>query len=264
VTFEAWAGTDVGKYRVQNEDCHLIDKENGLILVLDGMGGHLAGEVASRLAMDTISSFFGKYVGNRIKDMPVSEDYDRTFSSQANLLRRAIIEANRVVLAKSLESQQLSGMGSTVAGIAIRDYTASAINVGDSRIYLIREGKMEQISVDHTLAEDQVGRGVMTAEEAEDSELKHVLCSVLGVEPEIQMHMDELSILPGDIFLLCSDGLTAVMKDDDILKGLMGDEIGPGAIERLIAEANSRGGPDNVTVALIRIPGGSPLGPEGS
>jgi serine/threonine protein phosphatase PrpC len=257
VIFEAWAGTDIGKYRTLNEDCYLIDMENGLILVLDGMGGHLAGEVASRLAMDTISSFYGKYAGDRIKDVPVSDDYDRTFSYQSNLLRRAIIEANQVVLEKSLENQQLSGMGSTVAGTAIRDFTASAINVGDSRIYLIRDGRMEQISVDHTLAEDQVGRGAMTPEEAEDSELKHVLCSVLGVESEIQVHVDELSILSGDIFLLCSDGLTAVMKDDEILRGVMGNEIGQGTVQRLITEANARGGPDNVTVALIRIHSGS-------
>ena len=254
--FEAWAGTDIGRYRTLNEDCYLIDMENGLILVLDGMGGHLAGEVASRLAMETISSFYGMYAANCVQDVPVSDDYDRTFSYQSNLLRRAVMEANLVVLEKSLESQQLSGMGSTVAGIAIRDFTASAINVGDSRIYLIRDDGMEQISVDHTLAEDQVGRGAMTAEEAEDSELKHVLCSVLGVEPEIQVHMDELSLLSGDIFLLCSDGLTTVMKDDEILRGVMENEIGPGTIERLIAKANARGGPDNVTVALIKIHGG--------
>lgn len=254
--FEAWAGTDIGRYRTLNEDCYLIDMENGLILVLDGMGGHLAGEVASRLAMETISSFYARYAANRVKEEPASDDYDRTFSYQSNLLRRAVIEANEVVLEKSLESQQLSGMGSTVAGVAIRDFTASAINVGDSRIYLIRDGRMEQISIDHTLAEDQVGRGAMTAEEAEDSELKHVLCSVLGVEPEIQVHMDELSLLSGDIFLLCSDGLTTVMKDDEILRGVMENEIGPGVIERLIAKANARGGPDNVTVALIKIHNG--------
>ena len=124
------------------------------------------------------------------------------FSYQSNLLRRAIIEANRVVLEKSLENQELSGMGSTVAGMAIRDFTASAINVGDSRIYLIRDNSIEQISVDHTLAEDQVGAGAMTPEEADDSELKHVLSSVLGVDSEIQVHMDELSILAGDIFLM--------------------------------------------------------------
>ena len=128
--FEAWAGTDIGKHRVLNEDCYLVDEETGLILVLDGMGGHVAGEVASHLAMETISAFYRRYSGSRIKEIPVAEDYDQAFSYQSNLLRRAVLEANLVVLEKSLENQQLSGMGSTVAGMAIRDFTASAVNVG--------------------------------------------------------------------------------------------------------------------------------------
>jgi PPM family protein phosphatase len=253
VIFQAWAGTDIGKHRVLNEDCYLVDEETGLILVLDGMGGHVAGEVASHLAMETISAFYRRYSGSRIKEIPVAENYDQAFSYQSNLLRRAVLEANRVVLEKSLENQQLSGMGSTVAGMAIRDFTASAANVGDSRIYLIRDNNIEQISVDHTLAEDQVGAGAMTPEEANDSELRHVLSSVLGVEPEIQVHMDELSTLSGDIFLMCTDGLTAVMRDEEILATVMKQEIGPETIQRLIEQANVRGGPDNVTVALIRV-----------
>ena len=255
--FQAWAGTDIGKHRVVNEDCYLVDEETGLILVLDGMGGHVAGEVASHLAMETISAFYRRYSGSRIKEIPVAETYDQAFSYQSNLLQRAVLEANRVVLEKSLENQQLSGMGTTVAGMAIRDFTASAINVGDSRIYLIRDNNIEQISVDHTLAEDQVGAGAMTPEEADDSELKHVLSSVLGVDSEVQVHMDELSILAGDLFLMCTDGLTAVMKDEEILDTVMKEEIGPETIQRLIERVNVRGGPDNVTVALITVHGGN-------
>jgi serine/threonine protein phosphatase PrpC len=257
VIFQAWAGTDIGKHRVVNEDCYLVDEETGLILVLDGMGGHVAGEVASHLAMETISAFYRRYSGSRIKEIPVAENYDQAFSYQSNLLRRAVIEANSVVLEKSLEDQQLSGMGTTVAGMAIRDFTASAVNVGDSRIYLIRDNNIEQISVDHTLAEDQVGAGAMTPEEADDSELKHVLSSVLGVDSEVQVHMDELSTLAGDIFLMCTDGLTAVMKDEEILDTVMKEEIGPETIQRLIERVNVRGGPDNVTVALITVHGGN-------
>ncbi len=253
--FQAWAGTDVGKHRALNEDCYLVDEETGLILVLDGMGGPVAGEVASHLAMETIAAFYRQYAGSRIKEIPVAENYDQAFSYQSNLLRRAVIEANRVVLEKSLENQQLSGMGSTVAGMAIRDFTASAVNAGDSRIYLIRDNNIEQISVDHTLAEDQVGAGAMTPEEADDSELKHVLSSVLGVDSDIQVHMDELSTISGDIFLMCTDGLTAVMTDEEILSNVMKLEIGPETIKRLIEQANVRGGPDNVTVALIMVHG---------
>jgi protein phosphatase len=255
VIFQAWAGTDVGKHRALNEDCYLVDEETGLILVIDGMGGHVAGEVASHLAMETVAAFYRQYAGSRIKEIPVAENYDQAFSYQSNLLRRAVIEANRVVLEKSLENQQLSGMGSTVAGIAIRDFTASAVNVGDSRIYLIRDNNIEQVSVDHTLAEDQVEAGVMTPEEADDSELKHVLSSVLGVDSDIQVHMDELSTLSGDIFLMCTDGLTAVMTDEEMLSNVMQLEIGPETIKRLIEQANVRGGPDNVTVALVMVHG---------
>ncbi len=255
--FQAWAGTDIGKHRVVNEDCYLVDEETGLILVLDGMGGHVAGEVASHLAMETISAFYRRYSGSRIKEIPVAENYDQAFSYQSNLLRRAVIEANSVVLEKSLENQQLSGMGTTVAGMAIRDFTASAVNVGDSRIYLIRDNNIEQISVDHTLAEDQVGAGAMTPEEADDSELKHVLSSVLGVDSDIQVHMDELSILSEDIFVVCTDGLTSVMKDEEILGTVMKQEIGPETVQRLIERVNVRGGPDNVTVALIMVHGGN-------
>ena len=94
--FQAWAGTDIGKHRVVNEDCYLVDEETGLILVLDGMGGHVAGEVASHLAMETISAFYRRYSGSRIKEIPVAENYDQAFSYQSNLLRRAVIEANSV------------------------------------------------------------------------------------------------------------------------------------------------------------------------
>ncbi len=255
--FQAWAGTDIGRHRVLNEDCYLVDEETGLFLVLDGMGGHVAGEVASHLAMETISDFYRRYVGGRVKETPIAENYDQAFSYQSNLLRDAVIEANRVVLEKSLLDQQLTGMGTTVAGVAIHDFTASAVNVGDSRIYLIRDNNIEQISVDHTLAEDQVGAGAMTPEEANDSELRHVLSSVLGVEFEMQVHMDELSTLPGDIFLMCTDGLTAVMKDEEILSTVVEQDIGPETIQRLIERTNVRGGPDNVTVALIVVHSGN-------
>ncbi|HTY24874.1 MAG TPA: protein phosphatase 2C domain-containing protein [Desulfomonilaceae bacterium] len=251
--FQAWARTDVGKYRTLNEDCHLVDADNGLILVFDGMGGHLAGEVASRLAMETMAEFYKRYAGNRTEVVPRLDNYDPAFSYHCNVLRHAVFEANRVVLEKSLQTQQLSGMGSTVAGMAIREFTVSTINVGDSRIYLIRNNMIEQISIDHTLANDQVERGVMTPEEAYDSDLRHVLSSVIGVDTEVQVHVDELSLLPADIFLLCTDGLTAVMKDDEILTEIRKTEVGPETLDRLIDEANRRGGPDNVTVALVVV-----------
>jgi PPM family protein phosphatase len=250
VIVEGWAITDVGKQRTVNEDCTYVGLDVGLFLVLDGMGGHRAGEVASRLAMDTIVSFYRQHasVGGNRPD--IFESYDPSFTLPANLLRQAAFMANRVVLEKSLEQEELLGMGSTVVGMVIQDSTASMINVGDTRMYLIRNGRIEQISKDHTLAEDQVERGLMSREEAKESQLRHILSSVIGVDSRIRIHMDELIVFPGDVCVLCTDGLTAVMGDEEILRSFSEEPPSPGMLQRLIDEVNARGGPDNVTLAV--------------
>jgi len=250
VIIESWAKSDVGKQRVTNEDCHYIDPESGLILVLDGMGGHRAGEVASRLAMDTISAFYKEHRESANPKSSIFESYDPSFTLQANLLREAAFMANRVVIDMSKENDDLVGMGSTMTGMTIHEFTVSMINVGDSRMYLIRNGRIEQISKDHTLAEDQVERGIMSREEARDSQLRHILSSVIGVDSRIKVHMDELAVFPGDIFLLCTDGLTAVVEDEEILAEILKQTPGPQTLDRLIDLVNERGGPDNVTLAL--------------
>jgi protein phosphatase len=250
VIIEVWAKTDVGRQRRTNEDCYFIDPDHELILVLDGMGGHRAGEVASRLATDTISAFYKKHRVDPGDNMKIFDNFDVRFTYHTNLLRQAAFVANRVILERSLESPELVGMGSTLAGMAIHDFTVSLINVGDSRMYLIRNGAIEQISKDHTLAEDQVERGIMTREEVQDSQLRHILSSVIGVDPRIRVHMDELTVFPGDMFLLCTDGLTTVMDDPEILQEILKDEPGPLTLDRLIDEVNERGGPDNTTLAL--------------
>ncbi len=247
---ECWGRTDTGKQRATNEDCLYIDPDQELVLVLDGMGGHRAGEVASLLAMETIASFYKKYSKASDEKLDIFDDYDNTFTFQANLLRQATFIANRVVLEKSMEGEAYVGMGSTMTGMAIHDYTVSMINVGDTRMYLIRNGTIEQISKDHTLAEDQVERGVMSREEARESQLRHILSSVIGVDPRIRIHMDELAIFPGDRFVLCTDGVTAVMEDQELLEEVLNGTPGEKTLERIIDRVNERGGPDNTTLAL--------------
>lgn len=247
---QSWAISDVGRQRVANEDCHYVNAELGLLLVLDGMGGHRAGEVASRLAMETISSFYTAHAVNSRLNPEMFDDYDHRFTYHTNLLRQAVFMANRVVVDRSMSEDGLVGMGSTITGLAVHEFTASLINVGDSRTYLIRDGSIEQISKDHTLAEDQVERGMMSREEARDSQLKHILSSVIGVDSRIRVHIDELVLAPGDMFLLCSDGLTAVMSDEETLAFIMKEPPGLGTLERLIDEVNERGGPDNTTLVL--------------
>jgi protein phosphatase len=200
--------------------------------------------------MESIAAFFNENADKADANAGLFAAYDNNFTYYANLLRQAVFNANNAVLKKSREYDKYMGMGSTVAGIAIHDRTLSMINVGDSRLYLIRSGAIEQISRDHTLAEDQIERGIMTREEVRESQLRHVLSSVIGVDGNIRIHMDEMTIMPGDVFLLCTDGLTAGMEDHDILEAVLEEEPGPETLDRMVAKVNSRGGPDNVTVAL--------------
>lgn len=250
---QTWSKTDVGKQRSANEDSYYVDPEGELVLVLDGMGGHKAGEVASQIAMEIISTFYKNHSRNQDSGTSKIEDYDPTLTYQSNLLRQAVINANKMVLEESRRGDDHLGMGSTVAGVAFYGYTVSAINVGDSRLYLVRDGSIEQISRDHTLAQDQLERGILSTEEARESQLRHVLSSVIGVDDRIRMHLDELPVFPGDILLLCTDGLNAVMEDAEILAWLRKGNPGPEILSRLIDEVNARGGPDNVTLALIAV-----------
>ncbi|MEJ2716129.1 MAG: protein phosphatase 2C domain-containing protein [Deltaproteobacteria bacterium] len=248
--FQTWAKSDLGRQRPVNEDCLYVDLEEQLILVLDGMGGHRAGDVASLLAMETISSFYKAHASKATNNSEIFEDYDESFAYHTNLLRQAVYNANRAVLNQSRVKDEYLGMGSTVAGMAIQEFTVSMVNVGDSRLYLIRDGLLEQISRDHTLAEDQVERGMITPQEARQSQLRHILSSVIGVDVRIRAHMDELAVFPGDIFLLCTDGLTVVMEDSEIRDEILREPPGPETLTRLIDEVNARGGPDNTTLAL--------------
>jgi PPM family protein phosphatase len=254
VIVECWAKSDVGMQRTVNEDRYYVAPDRQLVLVFDGMGGHQAGDVAAQLAMETTSAFFEAHSRSATNGDPsIIESYDPAFSFETNLLRQAVLEANRVVLQKSALYSELGGMGSTVAGMALHGHAVSMINVGDSRIYLVRNGAIEQISRDHTLAEDQVERGIMTREEARESQLRHILSAVIGVDARIRIHADELAVFPGDLLLLCTDGLTAVMTDEDILQEILKSKPGPDVLNRLIEEVNRRGGPDNTTLTLTVI-----------
>jgi serine/threonine protein phosphatase PrpC len=251
VAIEAFGVTDLGQKRTTNEDCLFLDEDGELILVFDGMGGHRAGDVASRLAMEIMSSFYKSNANNSEEKKEIFDQYDARFSYRTNLLRQAVISANLAVLEESLANDDQIGMGSTVAGMAIHGYTVSMINVGDSRMYLIRNGTMEQISRDHTLAEDQVERGLLSREEAEASQLKHILSSVIGVDGSIRVHMDEIAAVEGDVYFLCTDGLTSVMDDDEILSMIIDGGANREALDLMIEEVNERGGPDNTTLAMV-------------
>ncbi len=247
--------TDVGLKREGNEDAFSADETSGLFIVADGMGGHLAGEVASRIAVEMISSSFRRWTAN---ETPVEEVYgapDASLTRRGNYLSSSIRLANRVVYEMAREHDQYHGMGTTVAVVHVTPRLIVTANAGDSRIYLVRDGKLERLSRDHTLVSEQVEMGLMTPEEAETSPLKHVLTRNLGSSEEVDVDVFEIEPSHEDRFVLCSDGLTDLISEQEILE-MAGSEDDPEALCRqFVRTALRRGGHDNTTVITVFVKG---------
>ncbi|MFY9588503.1 MAG: Stp1/IreP family PP2C-type Ser/Thr phosphatase [Actinomycetota bacterium] len=236
-----WAArTDVGKARDRNEDSYYGGDH--VFAVADGLGGHNAGDVASKLAIGPIAS-----LDRRINDLPD----DRV----ADALADAVLEANRAVYKRAQDDAKVRGMGTTLTAIAVSDGSAHLAHVGDSRCYLVREGAFSQLSSDHTLVARMVQEGKLTPEQAEVHPQRSILTRALGAEPEVDVDSLEITLVPGDRLLLCSDGLSSVIGEERI-RELLADapDLDQGC-RRLIDEANAHGGPDNVTVILVEMTG---------
>ena len=246
-----WRGiglTDVGLVRSSNQDAFAVIDEQGVWIVADGMGGHAGGDVASRLAVQSIKACSQSHAGGESSAQQDSQDH-------AAVLRRAIEEANRTIWQEALDRPELSGMGTTVVLLLIGGAEhphATLAHVGDSRAYLMRGHSLVQLTQDHSWVEEQIRQGRLPREEAETHSLRHVLTRALGtnatVEPDISTH----PLLPEDRILLCTDGLTKMLTDEEILRVLL--ESGPSrqqACQALIQEAKRRGGHDNITVVII-------------
>ena len=237
MNLEAAAFSDAGKVRASNEDAfgHCVDA--GVFAVCDGMGGAAAGEVASRLAVDTLIE--------RLCAVKSEEDRKRAMTE-------AVTAANRLIYAQAAQDPTLQGMGTTLVATAIQDHHALICHVGDSRCYLYRAGKLTRQTNDHSLVEEQVRLGHMTRQDAKHSPLKNVITRAIGTQQSVEPEIKELPLEPGDILLLCSDGLTGEVSEDRIA-AMLG---APGTIEqrcrRLIDAANEAGSHDNVTALLIR------------
>jgi protein phosphatase len=232
--------SDTGRQRSNNQDSYgegHAPSGARWIMVADGMGGHAGGAVASRVAVETVSSVVAS-----------SQDTPDV------ALRSALEAANRVVHDEAQANAQLAGMGTTgVAVLFSADGMAFVANVGDSRAYRMRGGALEQITLDHSLVAELQRRGVLTEEEALVHPRRNEVLRSLGVEPEVIVDLHELDLAPGDLFLLCSDGLSGVVRDAEIAD-VMHREAPAQAVRTLVDFANSRGGPDNVTVQIARIP----------
>jgi len=248
--------TDRGLVRDNNEDALLIDAKSGLYFVSDGMGGLDSGEVASALALRTLSEAFGgKGDAPTLERPPVGAPW---WQAGAERLEKAIQAANFAILAESQSRFGAVGpsrMGATLVGLARDEQGFILANVGDSRAYLFRDGALMQLSDDHSLVMAQVRQGLLSLEEAARNPERHVIYKALGMGPEVEADLSPVTARKGDLYLLCSDGLTDVVTDEvlsDLLSQTDGDALDASCM-RLLDEALSRNSNDNVTVALMYV-----------
>jgi len=247
--------TDVGLKREGNEDAYLIDDQLWLYIVADGMGGHLAGEVASKVAVELISNTFRKWSQAKAPYEEIFGQPDSSLSLEGNYLLSGIRLANRVIHEMAGANEKYQGMGTTVAALAISSSLVVAANVGDSRIYLAREGQLERLSKDHTVVSEQVEMGIMTEAEAANSPLKHVLTKNLGSAEEVYPDVFELEPANNDRYILCTDGLTDLVSDEEILDMIMLVKNPENLCRDFVDLVLKRGGHDNTTVISVFLSG---------
>ena len=243
--------TDTGRVREHNEDMIACDGEIGLMVLADGMGGYNAGEVASGIAVKTIV--------NLVREAVEREDLratDKTsgLSRASIILRDAIPRDNKIIYQTARTQPQCEGMGTTVVGILLFDNKASIAHVGDSRAYRVRHNKLEQVTLDHSLLQELVDRGFYSPEEAQRAANKNYVTRALGVEQSVEVEIQEQPAHKGDLYLLCSDGLSDMVEDDDIhltinTFGTNLDSVG----KQLIQLANDNGGKDNISVVMTQV-----------
>jgi len=242
---KAVARTSTGRVRTGNEDAFGFLPDYGIYVVCDGMGGAAGGEIASRLTVDTVL--------HRI------ESENGSGGSAKDRIHAAIAEANRAVLERADREPGLYGMGTTLValmvGQGLEPGKALIAHAGDSRCYLFRHGKLLLCTHDHSLVDEQLRLGTMTREEAERSPFRSVITRAIGTQDTVTEEILELDSEPGDLFLLCTDGLTREVAEVEIARVLgIGKDL-EGAVERLVDEANEAGGRDNVTCLLVHVPG---------
>jgi len=244
------ATTDTGRKRPHNEDNVGSDPQNGLAIVADGMGGHKGGATASELAVETTMRSVAAGL-----DSGAGPGEDATgYTGESVLTREAVERANRVIHDTASRHPEYQGMGTTLVAALFYDDQLTLANVGDSRAYRLRNGHLEQLTRDHTLMQELIERGFYTPEEARKSLNRNVVTRALGIEPEVQVDIQEEVALPGDLYLLCSDGLNDMIDDETIRLTLndVSDNLEKSANE-LIERANEQGGRDNISAVLIKV-----------
>lgn len=236
------AVTDVGKLREQNEDKFLVEKELGLFIVADGMGGHQGGEVASKIVVEDLPFMIETGLHRLRSD---------SIRSIRNLLKKTIVELNRQMVMEGQSESGYKGMGATLVLSLFCKNRVYVANLGDSRMYLLRHGRLTQKTRDHSVVGSLVRKGDITPEEAQDHEARGQITRYVGMEEQARAYVRTFQVRPGDRYLLCSDGLTDMVDHKRIAKILRTVSDSQSACEQLVAAANAAGGHDNITVAII-------------
>ena len=247
---QAAGKTDVGLVRKNNEDNFGYDNRTGIFVVCDGMGGQAAGELASKIAVDTMLGYFHPEEadgGVEVLGRGFAE-----VSERANALANAVQLANKAIRDASALDVGHAGMGCTLVSLRVEGNLFSIAHVGDSRIYLIRKGSIQQLTTDHSLVMEQLRRGMITLEEAENFQMQNVIVRALGSEDSVEPDLADLSLEESDTLLLCSDGLSRFVKDEAMLEIINRVENLDDACEALIEAAKSGGSDDNITCLLVR------------
>jgi protein phosphatase len=249
-TLEIVRLTDVGQRRDHNEDAVASDVDTGLVVLADGMGGYKAGEVASEIAVLTLVS----ELREGLLELPAGEtDKDSGLLREGVILRDAVAKANSAIYNVSQSQPQCAGMGTTLVAAVFTDNRVCVGHIGDSRMYRLRGEEFSQITEDHSLLNEQLKSGLITPEQAKVSKNKNLVTRALGVDPTVELELHEYEVQPGDIYLLCSDGLSDLVEDEEIqltLSALSANlEL---AAHQLVQMANDNGGKDNISVVLAR------------
>jgi len=244
-------GTDVGRERAHNEDAILVDAERKLVVLADGMGGYQAGEVASQLAVDVVREESSDVT---ITDSELGRvDPETGISVAMRQLRGAIEKANNRICSVARGREELNGMGTTIVAARFYDGRVGVAHVGDSRCYRFRDQLLEQLTRDHSYVQDQLEKGLISEEDAKHSPQKNLITRALGIDAIAEADVQEFRTRPGDLYLLCSDGLSDLVKPEALQTMFAKDEVPSELAKHLIDAANANGGRDNISVILIKV-----------
>ncbi|MEK7390465.1 MAG: Stp1/IreP family PP2C-type Ser/Thr phosphatase [Elusimicrobiota bacterium] len=244
--------TDRGCVRQNNEDHFVVDEKLGLLIVADGMGGHNSGEVASELVGATMLEYARKFLGTGLP--PAAEEAKAGLSPRARQLDYFVKSANTLIYEKGRALPKDAGMGTTVVAALLDAQSMTVAHVGDSRLYLWRQGQLAQLTEDHSLAGEQVRNGQITADEAARSSLQNILTRALGVDMNVMVDISEHALMPGDIVLMASDGLSKMLGDAEVAAVIASSREPRKIVGTLIEKSRAAGGLDNITVIAALIP----------